>query len=331
MAEIVRWGIIGTGAIAKKFATALKHLPDAKLVAVASRSQVTADEFGRALDVEQRHASYDALVNDRQVDAVYVATPHSAHKENALAALAANKPVLVEKPFTINAREAAQVIDFARQRQLLVMEAMWTRFLPLYVRLRELLAQQVIGDVRLLTAEFGFKAGPTANRRLFDPALGGGALLDLGVYPVSVASMLFGTPTELAGVASLGTTGVDEQCAATLRYPQGQIAVIGCSLQADTAMEISLRGSAGSIRIHAPAWKSTAFTLRRHGGKEEIVQCPFEGNGYQFEAIEFMNCLRENKLESATIPLAETLSIMGTLDRLRAQWGLRYPSEMPAA
>jgi predicted dehydrogenase len=327
MTAVIRWGIIGTGTIAKKFATALQTLPDAKLFAVGSRTQAGADQFGDALDVPRRYGSYDQLTQDAELDAVYVATPHSCHKENALSALAANKPVLVEKPFTINAAEAEAIIEGGRRRKLLVMEAMWSRYLPSYVKLRQLLAEGIIGQPRLLLADFGFKVGPATNPRLLDPDLGGGALLDMGVYPLSLASMVFRTPTQINGSATIGASGVDEQSGAILRHQRGELAIISCSLQANTAMEIVLRGTGGSIRIHAPAWRSTSLTLSRDGKPDERLDLPFPGNGYQFEAIEFMNCLRHGKPESPIMPLNETLSIMKTMDELRRCFGLRYPTE----
>jgi len=325
--DAIHWGILGTGAIAKKFATALQSLPEARLVAVGSRTKVKADEFGAEYKVPHRHGSYESLVNDAEADAVYVATPHSCHKENALAALTAGKPVLVEKPFTINAIEAESVIKLARTKKLLLMEAMWTRYLPLYAKLRQMLAEGVIGEVRMLTSDFGFKARPDSNRRLFEPALGGGALLDVGVYSVSLASMILGSPSQVTGAAQLGPTGVDEQSAMVLTHRDGQLAVLWCAITVDTPQEASLMGTNGRIRIHAPFWKATTMTLTRQGRKEEELGLPFTGNGYQCEAAEFMSCLRADKLESAVMPLAETVAIMKTLDTLRAQWGLKYPME----
>jgi len=327
--HIIRWGIIGTGAIAKKFAAALNALSDAKLVAIGSRSQRAADSFAAQFNIPHPHGSYEALVNNAEVDAVYVATPHSCHRDNALSALQAGKAVLVEKPFTINAAQAEYLIDFARSTNLLLMEGMWTRYLPLYVNLREMLAKGAIGDVRLLTGDFGFKVGPQANPRLLDPARGGGALLDIGIYPVSFSSMIFSAPSQIIGAATLGPTGVDEQNAIILGHPQGQLAVLSCSFQANASMEVTLMGTTGRLRIHAPAWKSTTMTLSRNDKPDEVHQFPFELNGFQFEAVEFMNCLRSGKLESPIMPLDETLSIMKTLDTLRSQWGLKYPMEGP--
>ncbi len=326
MADKIRWGILGTGMIARKFAQGLRELPDAELAAVGSRSPEAADQFASEYNVLRRHSNYEALVKDAAVDVVYVATPHSLHAENMLMALEAGKPVLCEKPFTINARQAEAVILSAQAKKLLVMEAMWTRFLPLMVRLREMLAEGVIGEARVLTADFGFKA-ESRTGRLFDPELGGGALLDVGVYPASLASMIFGAPSQVNGAAQLGPTGVDEQAAAILRHPEGQLAMFHASIRSNTFQEASLIGTQGRIKLHAAWWKGSDMTLALDDGGEEFLEFPYTGNGYQFEAESFMECLRQGRRESAVMPLAETLSIMKTLDALRAQWGLKYPME----
>lgn len=326
MSTKIRWGIIGTGSIAGKFAEALAVLPDAELVAVGSRSTAAADAFAARFNVPRRHASYAALAEDTSVDALYVATPHPLHAENTLMGLAAGKPVLCEKPFTLNAREAATVVRFAREKKLLVMEAMWTRFLPPLVRLREMLAAGAIGAPRMLSADFGFRAAQQVGR-WFDPALGGGALLDVGVYPVSLASMIFGAPSQVTGFADLGPTGVDEQSAMVLRHPKGELAVLNAAIRLNTPQEATVFGTLGRIQMHAGWWKGSAMTHYLDSGGEEFIEFPFTGNGYQFEAVEFMRCLREGRTESPVMPLDETLSIMQTLDTLRAQWGLKYPGE----
>jgi predicted dehydrogenase len=326
MSKKVRWGILGTGRIAKQFAEGLRSLPDAELVAVGSRAQATADSFAKDFTVPFRHASYAALVNDPKVDAVYVATPHSLHAENTLLALEAGKPVLCEKPFTINAPQAEKVIQTARSKKILVMEAMWSRFLPSIHRLRELLAEGVIGEPRMLTADFGFKASHDKGR-LFDPALGGGALLDVGIYPVSFASMLFGPPAKVTGQAELGATGVDEQAAMVLSHAKGELSVLHTSIRANTFQDATILGTKGRIKLHTPWWKASDLTLYLDEGGEELFEFPYTSNGFQFEAAAFMECLREGKLESEVMPLDETLSIMKTLDTLRSQWGLKYPME----
>ena len=214
--EKIRWGILSTGNIARQFAHGLAALDDAELVAVGSRSAASADQFGNEFNVANRHASYEALANDPAVDAIYVATPHTLHAANTLLCLRAGKAVLCEKPFAINAAETAAMIAEARTRGLFLMEAMWTRFLPHMVRIRALIHAGAIGDVRMLNSTFGFRTEFDPKGRLFDPALGGGALLDVGIYPVSFASMVFGTPTFITSHATIGATGVDEQVAMIL-------------------------------------------------------------------------------------------------------------------
>ncbi len=325
MNDTIRWGILGTGKIARQFADGLKILPNARLMAVGSRTSEKAEAFGTQFAVPHRHTSYEALVNDPDVDVIYVATPHSCHRENTLLALSAGKAVLCEKPFAIDAREAAEMIAFARKKKLFLMEAMWTRCFPLMTRLKELLRSNVIGDVRMLTADFGFRAEYQEEKRLFDPAAGGGALLDVGVYPVSLASMIFGPPIRIASFANLGKTGVDEEAAMILAHEKGQLAVLSTAIRLDTAQEAILFGTAGRIRIQSPWWKPTAMTISREGASDETFEFPWDGNGYQFEAVEVMNCMSRGELESRLMPLDETLSIMKILDSIRAQWGLKYP------
>jgi predicted dehydrogenase len=241
--------------------------------------------------------------------------------------LRAGKAVLCEKPFAINAREAAEMIATARERKLFLMEAMWTRFLPSMARLRELLADNVIGEVRMLHADFGFRTNVNPQSRLFDPSLGGGGLMDVGVYCVSLASQLFGKPDRVAGLAEIGTTGVDEQGAMLLGYPGGQLAMLSTAIRTSTPHEATIMGTEGMIRLAPAWWKGTDLTVTRNGQPPEALNLPFEGNGYNYEAAEAGRCLRAGKLESDVMPLDETLAIMQTLDQIRAPWGVRYPSD----
>jgi predicted dehydrogenase len=234
---------------------------------------------------------------------------------------------LCEKPFTINAAEAEAVIKFARQKQLFLMEAMWTRFIPLVAKVRQLLADRVIGDLQMLTADLGFRAEFDPQHRLFNPELGGGALLDVGVYSISLASMLFGSPARVTSILQFGQTGVDEQDAVIFGYEPGQLAILYASLRTDTPLEAILMGSMGRIRIHSPMFRPTSLTLSVAGQAEKIIELPLTGNGYNYQAVEVMNCLRRGQLESETMPLDETLTIMQTMDQIRAQWGLTYPME----
>jgi predicted dehydrogenase len=323
----VRWGILGTGRIAREFAAALRRLPDSESLAVGSRSPEKAQRFGDEFGIARRYPTYAGLAGDPDVDVIYVATPHSCHAENSRLALTAGKAVLCEKPFTINATQAREVIALARERKRFLMEAMWTRCFPLMARLRDLLASGAIGEVRHLTADFGFRAERDYESRLFGPDYGGGALLDVGVYPVSLASMLFGSPTRIVSAANLGPTGVDEEAAMILTHRGGQLAVLHTAIRLETAQEAILSGTRGRVRIHSPWWKPVAMTLSRDGKPDERLGFPHDGNGYEHEAREVMACLRGGKLESPLMPLDESLSIMETLDAIRAQWGLKYPME----
>lgn len=326
MPKPIHWGILGTGRIARKFAAGLACLPDARLGAVGSRSTEAAGDFAREFPGVRCHSSYAALAQDPEVDAIYIATPHTLHAANTRVCLEAGKPVLCEKPFTINAAEAETIIGLAQEKNLLLMEAMWTRFIPLIVRLLEILEEGRIGEVRMLSVDFGFRAEPWMDR-LFDPALGGGALLDVGVYAVSLASLLFGTPSSITGLADLGPSGVDEQAAGVLGHTGGRLAVFHTAVRANTFQEASIMGTLGRIRVHQPWWKATQMTISLDDGSTETVTIPYEGNGYQFEAAAFMNCLHHGQRECDLMPLAETLAIMKTMDTLRRQWGLKYPME----
>jgi predicted dehydrogenase len=324
----VRWGIIGTGSIAKQFARGLQVIDDAQLVAVGSRTQSAADAFGKEFSVPNRHASYEALAQDPEVDVVYVATPHPFHQDNTILCLNAGKPVLCEKPFAINADEAREMIACAAANNLFLMEAMWTRYLPLYAKVRELLAEGTIGDVRMVKADFCFRAELKREGRLFDLALGGGGLLDIGVYTISFANMIFGDrPERIASLADMGTTGVDEQAGLLLGYPKGKLAVLTCAVRTTTPHEAYIFGTDGMIRIHHAFWHGTELTLSVNGKPDVQMSHPFLGNGYNCEAVEVMRCLRAGRKESKLMPLDETISIMETMDAFRADWGLRYPTE----
>ena len=326
MAQTIRWGILGLGNIAHTFATALQSVPDAELVAVGSRAQEKADAFAEEFGAPRRHASYEALADDADVDIVYVATPHPQHKACSMLCLEAGKAVLCEKPLTVNAAEAEELVVCARGRGLFLMEAMWTRFFPLMARVRELLAAGAIGEVRMLQADLGFRAEFDPASRLFSPLLAGGSLLDVGVYCVALSSMVFGEPSRAMGLAHLAETGVDEQAAWVLQYDRGQLAICSCAMRTSTRHDATIFGTEGSIRIHAPFYRPQRMTARTAGGEEEM-EFPFEGNGMEFEAAAVSQCLRDGKLEHELMPLDESIAVMRTMDALRAQWGVKYPME----
>jgi predicted dehydrogenase len=325
--EEVSWGILGTGAIASKFAEGLQSVDGAELAAVGSRDRQRADVFGEKWDAPRRHGCYVELADDPEVDVVYVATPHVFHRENSILCMEAGKAVLCEKPLAINAEQVRQMIDCARSQGVFLMEAMWTRFLPPIERLNELIAEGRIGEPRLLRAEFCFRAGWDPEGRLLNPELGGGALLDVGCYTVALASQLFGgPPEEVCALAHLGETGVDEQSAMLLRYAEGRLAVLTCAVRTSTPHEALVAGTEGWIRAHDPWWSGSRLTVATEDG-QETLEFQIEGNGYNYEAAEVGTCLREGLTESETMPLEESLSVAETMDRIRQQWGLVYPAE----
>ncbi|MCJ7581719.1 MAG: Gfo/Idh/MocA family oxidoreductase [Candidatus Aminicenantes bacterium] len=326
MKEKINWGILATGGIAAAMAKGLALVPDAHLAAVGSRTQKAADQFGLRFGIPKRYGSYEDLARDPEIDVVYVSTPHNLHYENCLMLINEGKDVLCEKPFTINAVQAAEVIALAREKKRFVLEAMWTRFLPAIVKVREILREGHLGEIRMFNASFGFKAAFDPLHRLFNPSLGGGALLDVGVYPVSFASMVFGEPSQISSQCFLGKTGVDEQAAVLFRYGRGQMAVLAAAVRTEIPQDAYIIGTEGTLCIHAPWWQSRKLSLRI-GKREKVFVVPFKGNGFSFEAEEVMRCLREGRLESDILPLDETLAIMKTMDFIRSQWGLKYPME----
>lgn len=327
MSNRTRWGILGTGRIAGKFAEGLEAVPGAELVAVGSRTQESADAFADERNIPRRHACYEDLAADSDVDAIYVATPHALHHDNALLCIEAGKAVLCEKPFAINEAQAREMVEAARSKGVFLMEAMWTRFLPNVVRLRKLLAEGRIGDVHMLAGDFGFRAAVDPNGRLFDPALGGGALLDVGVYLVSLASMALGEPETVEATAHLGETGVDERTSFALGWGSGQVASFLTSIRTNTPMEATWFGSEGRIRQHRAFWMGGPMTLSAGDATEEFPRPESEGNGYNFQAVEVQQRLAAGDIESPVMPLDESIAVMRTLDRIRAKIGLRYPME----
>ena len=329
MADRIRWGIAGTGGIASKFAEDLALLPDAELVAVGSRGQASADAFGDRFGIAHRHVGHAALAADPEVDAVYVAVPHTGHCEAALAAIGNRKAVLVEKPFTLNAAEAEQMITAARAAGTFLMEAMWVRFLPHYVQVRELLAEGRIGEVRAVVSDRGETLSTDPLHRINNPELGGGALLDLGIYPISFASMVTGgrLPVRVEAVARRTETGVDAQSSMVFEYPNGAHAAISTSLDARGANRASITGTEGHIVLSRPWARVSPVELILNDETVRSTTLPHEGIGLRHQAREVGRCLRAGELESPVIPLDETLAVMRTLDLVRERIGLKYPGE----
>ena len=310
----LRWGIMGTGGIAGAFAEDLKLTDSGVVAAVGSRTAEGAHAFAEQRGIPVRHGSYEALANDPDVDIVYVATPHPLHHGNARLALEAGKPVLVEKPFTMNAGEARDLVALAKERNLFLMEAMWTRFLPHIRHIRELLPS--LGDVVTVTADHGQWFAEDPAFRLFAPELGGGALLDLGIYPVSFASMVLGAPDRVAALATPAFTGVDAQTSMLFGYASGAQAVLSCTLSAVSPTTASIIGTGARIEVDGPFYAPASFTLIPREGERSRFEYLDEGRGLRHQADEVARLLAAGETESPLMPLDETISIMATMDRV---------------
>lgn len=325
--QTIKWGILGPGWISSKFAADLAFAAGAELVAVGGRNLEKSEKFAKQFNIPRAYGSVDELAQDAEVEIVYVGTLHPIHKENVLELLRAGKAVLCEKPFTMNAAEAKEIIELAREKKVFLMEAMWTRFLPPIRKVMEWIAADKIGEVRLVKADFGFDIGWAPESRLLDPALGGGALLDAGIYPVSFASLIYGeAPAKIMSSARIGETGVDEQFSLLFEYEGGRTAALNGAVQLGMVSDAYIYGTKGHIHVPNFLFGKSA-SLHAKGADAESFVDNREAEGYAFEAEEAMNALREGRLESSIIPLDETLTIMATLDEIRKQWGLRYPAD----
>jgi predicted dehydrogenase len=323
----IGWGILGTGGIARLFTNDLR-LNGMDVRAVGSRTPGSAERFARELAIPNWHASYEELAADPAVDVIYVATPHTFHAENAFLALRHGKHVLIEKPFTLNAAQARAVVDEAEELGLLVLEAMWTRFLPHMVRVRQIIAQGKIGDVRTVIADHGQILSADPEHRLNNPNLGGGALLDLGIYPVSLAVDILGLPAEVQATSRPTATRVDAQTSMLFHYDNGSQALLQACLDARGPMRATIIGSEGRIEIAGVWYEPTPFDVFDRDGKlVEHWEQPIVGRGMQYEAFEVENCLRQGLTASSVLPPAQSVAIMEILDAIRARIGLRYPGE----
>jgi predicted dehydrogenase len=329
MKETLGWAILGTGKIANRFAFALNNLPDrARIVAVGSRRKETASEFADKWGIPGRYVGYEEVVADPDVDIVYIGTPGVFHRRDISMSLNNGKHVLCEKVLTMNEAEAKDVVDLARRKGLFLMEAMWTRFFPLHVRIRELLGAEALGTLRGLIAPFTATVPADPKNRFYDVNLGAGVLLDLGSYGVSWAYNLFGEPEEFTGLASFGDTGADYQSACVLRFAGGQIATITSSMISYDVKEAVVYGNRGKIVVHEPWYKPTAMTVYREGEEPERFEFPLESyNGYEYEALAVMDSILDGKAECEVMPLDESVEIIRILDGIRSQWGFSYPCE----
>jgi predicted dehydrogenase len=311
---MTRWGVLATGSIAATVVDDLALVEGAERLAVASRDLGRAEAFAAEHGVERAYGSYEELLADPDVDVVYVATPHAQHHLVTSQVLAAGKPALVEKAFTCSLAAATDLVEQARSAGLFVMEAMWTRLQPGIVRLRELVADGAIGEVRSVTADLGFVQPFDPSHRLYDPARGGGALLDLGVYPVSFAQMLLGTPTRVQATGLLNELGTDSESALLLSYENGEHALLSCSLLGDTPGRATVVGTKGRITLEPRFHHTTRIVLERSGHDPEPVPNELQGRGYTHQMAHVAQCLADGLTESPAMPLDDTLTVMGVLD-----------------
>jgi predicted dehydrogenase len=325
-AQSIRWGILGTGGIADTFAADLALVPDAELAAVGSRTVAAAQAFAGKHTIPRAHGSWAELAADPDVDVIYVATPHASHHAAAIACLEGGKSVLVEKPMTLDLATSAQLVQEARTRELFLMEAMWMRCNPAIRKIRDLIRDGAIGEVVTLHADFGLQGPFEPTHRLRDPALGGGALLDLGVYPIHFADLMLGSPETVHSWARLTPENVDETTGILLGYASGAVATLTCSIAGESRNTASITGTLGRIDLPPAFFMPQSFTLQRAGKEPETFDHSFEGRGYQFEAIEVQRCLAYNFPESPLVPHTTTLQIMTLLDTIRAEIGVVYPA-----
>jgi len=320
----VRWGIVGLGWIATQFAEDLPHTPGAELAAVGSRSSDTASAFARRYGFARAHGSYAELAADPEVDVVYVATPHAQHLEAALLCIEGGKSVLVEKPITLDLSSAAQLVQAAHANNVFLMEAMWMRLNPAIRKIAELVEDGTIGWVSAIHADFGLQGPFAPEHRLRNPKLGGGALLDLGVYPIHLAHLIMGAPSSVQAWAHLTPEGVDENTGILLGWQPGAVAALTCSINGNSRNAASITGTDGRIDLPPGFFVPREFVLHRPGRDPEPFEFPFPGHGYQFEAAEVQRCVLAGELESPLMPHATTLEIMGLLDTIRDEIGVAY-------
>lgn len=325
----IRWGILACGKIAEKFADDLvAHVPDAVVYAVASRDLMKAQIFGQKYEATKIFNSYQDLVNCPEVDVIYIASPHALHYEHTLLCLNAGKAVLCEKAFAINATMVKEMMTKSKEKNLFLMEAIWTRFHPAIAQTLEIIQSGQIGDIVHIVADFGFKAVYDEEARLFNPSLTGGSLYDIGIYPLFISKLILGNPKEMKAVATFAPTGVDVNTAISLNYENGATASLFSTLNAQTDTTCTIYGSKGKLFLHGRFHETKGITLTITGEEPQVFETERLGHGYSYEAQEVQRCLKLGKTESDKLPLQFSLELMELLCEIRQQIGLVYPQEV---
>ncbi len=327
--KTIRWGILGTGYIARRFASDLKLAHGAELVAVGSRSVNSARQFGQEYAVANCFGSYEEVAQCPDVDVIYIATPHTLHYENTLMCLKSNKAVLCEKPFAINKRDTEVMIALAREKKLFLMDALWTKFHPHYLKMLDLVKTGELGDVKVVFSNFGYVVTPQHSTRLLDPALGGGSILDIGIYNIFATLDVLGMPDDIYVKTVLTDGGVDEQCSVVFTYNNGAMASLVSSFRTTLATEAEVCGTKARLRLTPYFYTASAnVELYREDGIKEILEVEREnGFGYQYEARHVNDCLRAGLTESPVVSHQYTLTLMGLLDKIRGLAGVKYAAD----
>ena len=321
--KTINWGIIGLGNIANKFAQDLVTIPDAKLYAVASRSQKKADGFAKKYCATKAYSSYEELVKDPNIDAVYIATPHALHKENTLLCLENGVAVLCEKPFAMDAREVNQMIAKAKEKNVLLMEALWTYFLPHYQFVLKALNNKTYGEIKKLEADFGFFLAFDDSSRIFKKSLGGGSLLDIGIYPIFAALSTLGLPNNIDASATFFDNGADSSCDMTFGYDNGATALLKSTFLEKTPTEAIFYCEKGIITLKSGFFMPTTVTINSNG-KEETLDFTDKVNGYKYEILHFNELIRQGKAESNIMTFEFSLQLIKLLDDVRQLINLNY-------
>ena len=322
-----KWGIIGTGGIARAFANDIAYLGDHAIAAIGSRNLETAESFVKTIPGAKAYGSYAELINDSDIDAIYVAVPHPSHKENVIAALNAKKPVMCEKPFAVNASEAKEMVTAAKANHVALMEAMWARFLPHYAKIREIVASGVLGRITTIHADHGQRLADQNIPRLIEPSLAGGALLDLGIYPISFAHMVLGVPQSITSSAVFTDKGVDAQSSMILNYANGAQAVLNTTMIMQTPCTAVIAGLNGYLEVNRTFYNPTSMRLTLFDGTVTEYPSDYQGHGLREQAVEFAHVVKSGAKESPILRWEDTIAIMEIMDTVRSQIGLKYPFE----
>lgn len=323
MTKKIKWGIIGPGKIANKFAADLAISNDSVLYGVASRDLDKAKAFGDKYGATKYYSSYEQLAEDPEIDVIYIATPHVFHYENTMMCLKKGKAVLCEKPMGINANQVEEMLQEAAKQQVFLMEAIWTRFIPATEKMLALLEQNAIGDVLFVHADFGFKGDGNPEGRLLNKKLGGGSLLDIGIYPIYLSLLVLGLPTEIKALARMTATEVDSYCSMLFNYSNDSKAILESTIEAKTPTEACIYGTEGTIKLHSRFHHANKITLTKNG-EDEVFNIGYEGNGYFHEIEEVNNCLIQGLTQSSKLPLRLSLDLIKIIDRVKNEIGLNY-------